>query len=212
MIETLLPFLPAFAVAWGILLVGASSPGPAVAMLMGLSLGQGRTAALIACLGIACGSATINVLTILGVGLILSQAAWAMMALKFAGAAYLAYLAYGAFRKAIRPPTIAAQSIARQPAPTLFAKGYLLQVTNPKAIAFWLAIAAVGATTNAPLWVITLFVGSCALLSFACHAAWALALSAAPVRAAYQRTRRYVEGALGAFFAFAAYKLATSRI
>ncbi|MEO0831180.1 MAG: LysE family translocator, partial [Pseudomonadota bacterium] len=74
------------------------------------------------------------------------------------------------------------------------------------------AIAAVGATANAPLWVIALFVASCAMLSFACHAAWALALSATPVRAAYIRARRYVESALGAFFAFAAYKLATLRI
>ncbi len=44
MMETLLPFLPAFAVAYGILFVAASSPGPAVAMLMGLSVGKGRTA------------------------------------------------------------------------------------------------------------------------------------------------------------------------
>ncbi|MEJ6393771.1 LysE family translocator [Gymnodinialimonas sp. 2305UL16-5] len=212
MIDTLLPFLPAFAIAYGILFVGASSPGPAVAMLMGLSLGQGRSAALIACAGIATGSATINVLTILGVGLILSQAAWAMMALKLIGSAYLAYLAYGAFKKAVHPPAIAAQTVARQSTPALFVKGYLLQVTNPKAIAFWLAIAAVGATANAPLWVIAVFVVTCAALSFACHAAWALALSASPVRAAYQRTRRYVEGALGAFFAFAAFKLATARI
>ena len=181
-------------------------------MLMGLSLGQGRSAALIACAGIALGSATINILTILGVGLILSQAAWAMMALKLAGSAYLAYLAYGAFKKAVHPPAIAAQTLTRQTTPALFAKGYLLQVTNPKAIAFWLAIAAVGATANAPLWVIALFVISCAALSFACHAAWALALSATPVRAAYIRMRAYVEGALGAVFAFAAFKLATSRI
>lgn len=211
-LDSLLPFLPAFLVAWGILLVGASSPGPAVAMLMGLSLGQGRSAALTACFGIATGSATINVLTILGVGLILSQAAWAMMILKLAGSAYLAYLAYGAFQKAIRPPDITAESISRQSTPALFVKGYLLQVTNPKAIAFWLAIAALGATANAALWVIAFFVVSCAVLSFACHAAWALALSARPVRAAYLRARRYVEGALGAFFAFAAYKLASSRI
>ncbi|MBF9043371.1 LysE family transporter [Rhodobacterales bacterium HKCCE4037] len=210
--ETLLPFLPAFLVAWGILFVGASSPGPAVAMLMGLSLSQGRSAALIACTGIALGSATINVLTILGVGLILSQAAWAMMLLKLAGSAYLAWLAYGAFRKAIHPPKVAAETVARQSAPALFAKGYLLQLTNPKAIAFWLAIAALGATANAPFWVIAFFVVSLAALSFTCHAAWALALSAAPVRAAYARLRAYIEGALGAFFAFAAFKLATSRI
>lgn len=209
--EALLPFLPAFAIAYGILFVAASSPGPAVAMLMGLSIGQGRSAALIACGGIALGSATINVLTILGVGLILSQAAWAMMALKFAGSAYLTYLAYGAFKKAINPPVIEAQTVARQPAPALFIKGYLLQVTNPKAIAFWLSIAAVGATANAPLSVIILFIAGGIGISFGCHAAWALALSAAPVRAGYVRARRYIEGALGSFFAFAAFKLATAK-
>jgi len=212
MIDALLPFLPGFAIAYGILLVGASSPGPAVAMLMGLSLSQGRAAALIACTGIALGSATINVLTLLGVGLILSQAAWAMMALKFAGSAYLAWLAVGAFRKALHPPQITAATTTRQAAPALFTKGYLLQVTNPKAIAFWLAIAAVGATEGAPLGVLAFFVASMAMISFACHAAWALALSSRPVRTAYQSGRAYVETALGAFFTFAAFKLATSRI
>ncbi len=210
--DSLLLFLPGFMAAYAILLVGASSPGPAVAMLMGLSLGQGRSAALIACTGIALGSATINILTLLGVGLLLSQAAWAMMALKLIGAGYLAYLAWGAFRKAAHPPQIAAQSVARQGAWALFLKGYLLQVTNPKAIAFWLAIAALGATAGAPLGVIAFFVLSMAVISFVCHAVWALALSANPVRAAYTHARRYIEGALGAFFAFAAFKLATSRI
>lgn len=209
--EILLPFLPAFAIAYGILFVAASSPGPAVAMLMGISVGQGRAAGLITCTGIAIGSATINVLTILGVGLILSQAAWAMMILKLAGSAYLTYLAYGAFRKAINPPKIEAQRVARQSAPALFAKGYLLQVTNPKAIAFWLSIAAVGATANAPLSVILLFIAGGIVISFTCHAVWAMALSAAPVRAGYHRARRYIEGALGTFFAFAAFKLATAR-
>lgn len=210
--ETLLPFLPAFAIAYGILFVAASSPGPAVAMLMGISVGQGRSAGLVTCMGIAIGSATINVLTILGVGLILSQAAWAMMALKLAGSAYLSYLAYGAFKKMIHPPQIASQNVPRQTTRALFAKGYLLQVTNPKAIAFWLSIAAVGATANAPLPVILLFIAGGIVISFTCHAAWALALSAAPVRTAYTRARRYIEGALGSFFAFAAFKLATSRI
>lgn len=207
-----LPFLPGFLAAFSILLVGASSPGPAVAMIMGLSVSQGRAAALISCAGIATGSATINILTILGVGLILSQAAWAMMALKLVGSAYLTYLAYGAFKKAIHPPKVTPMEMLRQSTRALFTKGYLLQVTNPKAIAFWLAIAGVGATQGAPLWVIALFVVSMWLISFACHGAWALALSAAPVRAAYTRARRYIEGALGAFFAFAAFKLATASL
>ena len=210
--DALLPFLPAFAVAIGILFVGASSPGPAVAMLMGLSLSQGRRVALTACLGIATGSATINILTILGVGLVLSQMAWAMTILKILGAAYLTWLAVAAFRKAAHPPPPPTAMVRAMPAHRAFAVGYALQVTNPKAIAFWLAIAALGATQGAPLWIVAVFVAGLWLVSFGCHAAWAVALSAAPVRAAYGRARAWIEGALGAFFLFAAAKLLTARV
>ena len=49
------------------------------------------------------------------------------------------------------------------------------------------------------------------LISFLGHGAWAVALSLAPFRALYARARAGVEGALGVFFVFAAFKLATSR-
>ena len=58
--------------------------------------------------------------------------------------------------------------------------------------------------------VAALFVLGAFLISFLCHGAWAVALSAAPVRAAYAARRRWVEAALGTFFVFAAWKLATS--
>lgn len=209
--ETLLPFLPGFLAAYGILFVAASSPGPAVAMLLGISMGQGRRAALVAALGIASGSAIINIATLIGVGLLLQQAAWAMTALRFLGAAYLLWLAWGAFRKAAAPPQVEARTLPRRSPARVFAAGFALQVTNPKAIVFWLAIAAVGATRGGDASIVALFIAGAWLVSFTCHGAWALILSAAPVRAAYQGGRRYIEGALGAFFTFAAFKLATSR-
>lgn len=208
----LAPYLPGFIAAYSILLVGASSPGPAVAMLLGISMGQGRAPALVTCGGIASGSMTINILTLLGVGLVLSQAAWAMSVLRLIGGAYLLWLAYGAFRKALRPPTISPMASVRKPAHKLFLAGYLLQVTNPKAILFWLAIAAIGATEGAGISVVTLFVLGAFMLSFLCHAAWAVVLSAPPIRAGYVRGRRWIEAALGCFFGFFAYKMATAEI
>jgi threonine/homoserine/homoserine lactone efflux protein len=106
--QQIAPYLPGISTAYAILFVGASSPGPSVALLIGIANEQGRSPALIATLGIALGSLTINVLTILGIGLFLSQTAWAMSLLRIAGAAYLLYLAYGAFRKAIQPPLLQA--------------------------------------------------------------------------------------------------------
>ena len=208
----ILPFLPGFAAAYAILLVAASSPGPAVAMLLGIGLSQGRGPALTASAGIATGSVILNLGTILGIGLILSQAAWAMQAIRLIGAAYLAWLALGAFRKAAaRTPPPAAAAVAPAPPWRHFAAGFALQVTNPKAIFFWLAINAVGATAGAGPLVVALFVAGAWVISFACHGAWALLLSSAPVRAAYGRARRWIEGALGAFFAAFALRLATER-
>lgn len=206
------PFFSGFIAAYAILLVGASSPGPSVAMLIGLATSEGRGPALIATAGIALGSATINILTMLGVGLLLSQAAWAMTGLRIIGAAYLLYLAWGAFKKMRNPPDLEPLDVKRRSAWRHFMVGYLLQVTNPKAIAFWLAIASIGATAGGGIGIVLLFIAGACTISFICHGAWAMAMSARSIRVAYSRARRWIEGALGVFFVFAAYKLATTKV
>ena len=206
-----LPFLPGFLAAYAILLVAASSPGPAVAMLLGIATARGRGPALVASAGIATGSAVINLLTLIGVGLLLQEAAWAMSAIRMLGAAYLAWLAWGAFRKAMDPPKVGIAAVAPASAWRYFVSGFLLQIMNPKAIAFWIAIAAVGATAGGGLGIVALFVLGAWLISFGCHGGWAFVLSAAAFRRAYAAGRRWIDAGLGGFFAFAAWKMATER-
>lgn len=206
----LLTFLPGIIAAYSILFVAALSPGPSVAMLIGIATTEGRRPALIATLGIATGSLTLNLLTMLGVGLLLSQSAMAMTALRIVGAMYLLWLAYGAFRKAMDPPEFQLATTTRQRSIKHFLAGYLLQVTNPKAVAFWLAIASIGATTGASAEIVVLFFAGAFLISFGCHGAWAVALSSQTARKAYAGARRWVELALGSFLTFAAFRLATS--
>ena len=165
---------------------------------------------LLATLGIALGSVTINILTMLGSGLILSQVAWGASAMRIIGSAYLLWLAYGAFRKMLHPPLFQLVETSKRGPLKHVLVGYLLQVTNPKAIAFWVAIASIGATEGASAGIVVLFVAGAFSISFLCHGAWAVALSANPIRVAYAAARRWIELALGVFFSFAAYKLATS--
>ena len=200
-------YLPGILTAYAILAVGVLSPGPAVALLIGIATGQGRRAAMITTLGIACGSMTINLATMFGVGLLLSQAAGAMNVLRLAGALYLLFLAASAFRRALRPPALTPAQAHPHSKWRHFIIGYLLQVTNPKAIAFWIPIAAIGAVEGGGLGWITLFVAGAFVISFSGHAAWALSMSAAPIRRAYSGVRRRVESALGVFFVFAAWQL-----
>ena len=203
--------LPGFLPAYSILLVAVMSPGPAVAMLLGLGLSRGRGTALIASVGIAAGSSTIAVVTLLGMGLVLQQVAWAITLMRMIGAAYLLWLAFGAFRKALNPPKVTPADMPPLSAPRAFLTGYLLQVTNPKAIVFWIAIGAVGATKGASASVTLLFLLGAFAISLAGHGFYAVALSATPVRRAYQRARRGVEATLGLLFALFAFKLATSK-
>lgn len=203
------PYIPGFIAAYTILIIGSSSPGPSVAMLIGIATGQGRSPALAATLGIAFGSVTINIMTILGVGLVLSQAAWLMTGLRVVGALYLLYLAYCTFGKVVHPPKLQALESHYRSLLNHFSSGYLLQVTNPKAIAFWLAISSVGAVEGASIGIVLLFVAGGFLISFTCHAAWALALSVGYIQEAFSRWRRWIELTLGCFFTFAAFKIAT---
>ncbi|NRA99323.1 MAG: LysE family translocator [Rhodobacteraceae bacterium] len=206
-------YLPCFLAAFAILLVAASSPGPAVAMLMGISLGQGRAAALTASAGIATGSVVLNIGTMAGIGIILAEAAWAMTAIRIVGALYLAWLAYGAFKKAASesppPSAVRVKAASRW---RLFLAGMALQVTNLKAIVFWIAINAIAATQGGGALVIGLYIAGAWLISFGCHGAWALLLSSNPFRAAYGRARRWIEAALGSLFAYFAFSLATERV
>lgn len=207
----LAPFLPGFAAAFAILFVAASSPGPAVAMLLGIATTQGRAASLTAATGIATGSVVLNLTTLLGLGLLIQQTAFAMTLVRIIGSAYLAYLAWGAFRKALNPPQISASTVPVTSLARSYSAGFLLQVSNPKAIVFWIAIAAVGATEGGGPGIIATFVAGAFLISLFCHGAWAILLSSNPVRATYNRTRHWIDAGLGGFFTVAAVKMATAR-
>ncbi|WP_158968662.1 LysE family translocator [Chachezhania sediminis] len=203
--------LPGILAAYSILLVAVLSPGPAVAMLLGIGLSRGRGSAVLTAFGIAAGSSTIGALTFAGMGVLMQEAAWAVTVLRLIGSAYLAWLAWGAFRKAIHPPRI--EPMAMPPLAPLraFVTGYLLQITNPKAVVFWIAIASVGATEGAPLAVTALFLAGAGLMSLAGHMSYAILLSSQPIRAVYARARRRIEAVLGVCFTFFAVKLALSR-
>ncbi|MEM9707173.1 MAG: LysE family translocator [Pseudomonadota bacterium] len=207
MSEYLAPLL----IAWGIQWMGVLSPGPGVALILSVAASQGRTAALITCLGIGSASIVLAIATVVGLAALFAEVAAVMAAIKFIGAAYLAWLSYTSFRKAVAPPKFPKAIPFRESGFRAALAGLTMQVTNPKAIFFWLAIAAIGDMSTAPLPILVLFVAGAFVNSVLGHGAWAIALSSSPFLALYRRARRGVEATLGAFFAFAAFKLATSR-
>lgn len=208
----MIEYLPSLLLSWSIQLTGALSPGPSVALIVSVALSRGRLPALQSAGGVAAGSAILACATALGVTAIFAKFTDLMTVVRWLGAAYLAWLAFMAFRNAMRP--VSSQVLPDAPKgrknPAL--SGLLLQVSNPKALLFWLAIASVGGIADAPLIVKIVFVIGACVVSFAVHGAYGLALSVAPIRLVYANARRWIEGAFGCFFIFASYRLATARI
>lgn len=205
-------YLPQLALAWSIQLMGVAAPGPSVALIFGVATSRGRAAALITAFGVACGSIVLSVATVVGIAAVFAQVAELMTAVRFVGAVYLAWLAFKAFRNAARPPALALGPGRPASAWRTGLSGFFLQISNPKAILFWLAIASVGGVGHAPLPVVVVFIVGAFLNSFAGHGGYALLLSSTPVRLAYAGIRRWLEGALGCFFLLASFGLATARV
>lgn len=210
--DWLVPYLPGFGAAFSIQAISVASPGPGVALLLGIALSQGRANAIAAAFGIALGAACLALATTQGLSLLMERVAWLSTVIRIAGISYLLWLASKAFRRASQPPKVAITAIRRPVGRSRsFVAGYLMQITNPKAIVFWLAIATVGAANNAPLPVLALFIAGAFALSLAGHVVYAVLLSSSPFRLAYDRARRWIEVAIGGFLTCVAFRLATER-
>jgi threonine/homoserine/homoserine lactone efflux protein len=115
-------------------------PGPSVLFTIGRALALGRIGGLLSVLGNALGLLPIIGLVALGVGGIVAQSIVLFTILKIAGALYLMYLGIQAIRH--RNDTAAAATAAALPrsAWRQLGEGFVVGVTNPKTIAFFVAV------------------------------------------------------------------------
>ena len=113
------------------------TPGPNMAYLAALSLAQGRAAALYGVLGVAAGLAVHAALAALGVGAAVAASPWFYQVLRWAGVAFMLFLAWEGWR--------GADAAEAAPAPGLTAgrlvlRGFVTNVLNPKSIMFFVAV------------------------------------------------------------------------
>ena len=204
-LSELLPIL----IGW---VIAISSPGPATLALTGTAMEAGRAHGLAVALGIVTGSAAWALIAGMGLGAAMMSHAWAVELLRYAGAGYLAWLAYKSARAALRPGEAVARSAGAESLRHAWARGALIHLTNPKAVLFWGAMFAVVIPANAPVWVLWQVGLACLATSTATFVLMALAFSARPVAKAYLRLRRWFDGAFAVLFGLAALKVLTARL
>lgn len=145
------------------------TPGPNMGYLAALSASEGRVAGLKAVLGVTAGLAFYMLLAAFGVAELIAAAPLFYGALRWAGVAYLLYLAWEAWRGARETSPGHAGGAGQAP----FWRGLISNLLNPKVVVFYVALLPGFITPGyGPFWSQALILGVFHLaMSLAVHSA-----------------------------------------
>ena len=129
-LETLLPFL-------GIAILLSLAPGPDNIFVLLQSAMHGTRAGLTVVLGLCTGLLVHTAVVAVGLAALLAASAVAFTVLKIAGALYLVYLAWQAFRAPVG--AIGEGEAVARPVRNMYLRGVVMNLTNPKVVIFFLA-------------------------------------------------------------------------
>ena len=128
-------------------------PGPDFAVVVKNALGGGRWRGSWSGVGVAAAAALQGSAAAFGLGALVLASQPVFTAIKWAGAAYLLFLGVQALRSAWRPryadPAADPAQVTSRDALSGFRQGFVSNITNPKVIAFYLAVLPQFLPTNA---------------------------------------------------------------
>ena len=121
-----------------------ATPGVDMLFVATRTLRHGVVGGIAAALGVAAGCIVHTLVAAFGLAALLATSDAAFAAVKWAGAAYLLWLAFGMLREGVRPGravVVDAERVGASPGVArLFAQGLLTNVLNPKVALFFLAL------------------------------------------------------------------------
>jgi threonine/homoserine/homoserine lactone efflux protein len=181
------------------------TPGSTTAVVVRNTLTGGRTAGLAAAAGAAVGNTSHATAAGLGLGLVFARWPLALVALRVAGAAYLAWLGVSSLYRVARFADGGLPLVSNGPAPSLepgqrrasFRQGFTVNILNPAIATFYLVVVPSFLPHAAPRWYFAFLAAMHVALALICHGFWAIALD--QVRRLFSRpaARRLLEAATG---------------
>lgn len=177
------------------------SPGPNFALISRLAVSGSRPAAFGATFGLALAATFYAVLSMTGLALVLTRVSWLASLIQIAGGAYLVYLGVMAWLSS--GPETAAQQSRGTSAGLLHGlrMGVLVNLSNPKGIAFFIGLYAVAVPPETALWAKLLILCGGFLLEMVWYGLVTIVLSGKRARQAYERFGRWIERGIGTLLA-----------
>lgn len=116
------------------------TPGPAVLLVLSQALTRGTAKTIWSILGILSANTAYFVLSATGIGAILLASYDLFFAIKWIGAGYLVWLGIAAFLGKAKTLSVRRGAATPTPGRRLFLNGFILQMSNPKALLFFSAL------------------------------------------------------------------------
>ncbi|NUP52668.1 MAG: LysE family transporter [Catenulispora sp.] len=180
-------------------------PGPDFLAVTHASVARSRRDAVFVGLGVAAAMAVWATTSLVGLTVLLVKCQPLFQAVRFAGAAYLAWLAFQLLRSAARRAAPGAQAVGTGAKPrgaaAAFRAGFLCNIGNPKAAVFFSSVFAALLPPHVD-WEFRVAIGiAIPAIGAAWYAVVACLFSARRIAAGYARARRVVDGVTGTIFA-----------
>jgi threonine/homoserine/homoserine lactone efflux protein len=190
----------------GVFMLGAMSPGPSFIVVSRIAVTGTRSDGVAAALGMGVGGFIFAVVAVAGLTALLMQVGWLSLVLRLAGGAYLIWLGINIWRGAAEPVAVASDTPEQPGRPRkAFVRALLVQLSNPKTAIFYASMFAAMLPASPPHWMLVVLPVLLFCTEFVWYAVVAVAFSASKPRAAYLRTKLWIDraasavvGALGA--------------
>jgi threonine/homoserine/homoserine lactone efflux protein len=122
------------------LFIAAASPGPGIAAIVARVLGRGTQGALAFSAGVAIGDVVWLAFAVVGLAALAQTFQAVFVAIKYAGAAYLLFLAFRIWTAPVGTMELQAAEPANEHPLKLFLAGLAVTMGNPKVMVFYLAL------------------------------------------------------------------------
>ena len=185
-------------------------PGPSVFVVVSQSISFGKKNALVCISGELFGGVCLMILSLLGVGAIVSGSPVVFEVIKWLGVVYLVYLGMASIRAAFQPSAIShKKEIVNKRS---FSAGFWVSAFNPKSLVFYLAFFTQFVTLEEPLLIqYAILVLTAVATAFVVLSAYALGAAYLTKYISNTSSRRRFSGVSGCLYLCGAVFVATNR-
>jgi threonine efflux protein len=183
---------------FGIFLPALMLPGPDFVAVVRSSIKGGTRAGLMTTLGVSFGLLTYAGLSLLGLSAVLTQFEWLAWSIRILGASYLIYL--GLRLLFAKPVQIDISESEKKPASNPLIFGFLVTLTNPKAVVIFSSVFATAVTPDTPFWLLMLIIALVFSSALLWYAIVSFFMSSRPVVERFSKTSHWIERAAGICF------------